>query len=118
MKYLRYLTFLSTLSVLSPVGVFARDNNQHSVDIPATVQIGGTQLKPGNYKVKWQGAGPDIQVTFLRDGKTVATVPATLKTNDGEVTQDSIVTDSANKTLTEIDFHHDKEALVFQQSGM
>jgi hypothetical protein len=118
MKYLRYLTFLSILSVLSPVGVFARDNNQHSVDIPATVQIGGTQLKPGNYKVKWQGTGPDIQVTFLRDGKTVATVPATLKTNDGEVTQDGIVLDSANKTLTEIDFHRDKEALVFQQSGM
>jgi hypothetical protein len=118
MKYLRYLTFLSILSVLSPVGVFARDNNQHSVDSPATVQIGGTQLKPGNYKVKWQGTGPDIQVTFLRDGKTVATVPATLKTNDGEVTQDGIVLDSANKTLTEIDFHRDKEALVFQQSGM
>ncbi|MGD0181649.1 MAG: hypothetical protein ABSC15_17705 [Terriglobales bacterium] len=118
MKYLRYLTFLSILSVLSPVGVFARDNNQHSVDIPATVQIGGTQLKPGNYKVKWQGTGPDIQVIFQRNGKTVATVPATLKTNDGEVTQDGIVTDSTNKTLTEIDFHRDKQALVFQQSGM
>jgi hypothetical protein len=77
MKYLKYLTFLSILSVLSPVGVFARDNNQHSVDIPTTVQVGGTQLKPGNYKVNWQGAGPDIQVTFLRNGKTVATVPAT-----------------------------------------
>jgi hypothetical protein len=118
MKYLRYLTCLSILSVLSPLSVFARDNNQHSVDIPATVQVGSTQLKPGNYKVRWQGTGPDIQVTFLRDGKTVATVPATLKTNDGEVTQDDIVTDSANKTLTEIDFHRDKEALVFQQSGM
>jgi hypothetical protein len=68
--------------------------------------------------VKWQGTGPDIQVIFQRNGKTVATVPATLKTNDGEVTQDGIVTDSANKTLTEIDFHRDKEALVFQQSGM
>jgi hypothetical protein len=118
MKYLKYLTFLSIFAVLSPLGVFARDNNQHSVDIPATVQVGGTQLKPGNYKVKWQGAGPDIQVTFLRNGKTVATVPATLKTNDGQVTQDEIVTDSATKTLTEIDFHRDKEALVFQQSGM
>jgi hypothetical protein len=117
MKYLKYLTLFSILAVLSPVGVFARDNNQHSVDIPTTVQVGGTQLKPGNYKVNWQGAGPDIQVTFLRNGKTVATVPATLK-NDGQVTQDEIVTDSATKTLTEIDFHRDKEALLFQQSGM
>jgi len=118
MKYLKYLTFLSILAVLSPLGVFARDNNQHSVDIPAAIQVGGVQLQPGTYKVKWQGAGPDIQVTFLRDGKPVATVPATLKTNAVQVTQDDIVTDSATKTLTEIDFHRDKEALVFQQSGM
>jgi hypothetical protein len=118
MKILRYLTFLSILTMLSPLGLYARDNNQHSVDIPSTVQVGGTQLEPGHYKVEWQGAGPDTQVTFLRYGKTVATVPATLKTNDNQVTQDDIVTDSTNKTLREIDFHHDKEALVFQQSGM
>jgi hypothetical protein len=118
MKHLMYLTLLSILAVLSPLSVFARDKNQHSVDIPATVQVGGTELKPGNYKVKWEGAGPDIQVTFLRDGKTVATVPATLKTNDGQVTQDQIVTNSENQTLSEIDFRRDKEAVVFQQSGM
>ena len=118
MKHLAYLTLLSIVAVLSPLSMFARDKNQHSVDIPVTVQVGGTQLKPGNYKVEWQGTGPDVQVTFLRDGKTVATVPATLKTNDGQVTQDQIVTDSANKTLSEIDFRRDKDALVFQQSGM
>jgi virulence-associated protein VagC len=118
MKTLRCLTFLSILAMLSPLGVFARDNNQHSVDIPSTVQVGGTQLEPGHYKVEWQGAGPDTQVTFLRNGKTVATVPATLKTNDNQVTQDDVVTDSTNNTLREIDFHHDKEALVFQQNGM
>jgi hypothetical protein len=118
MKHLTYLTLLSIVAVLFPLSMFARDKNQHSVDIPATVQVGGTQLKPGNYKVEWQGTGPDIQVTFLRDGKTVATVPATLKTNDGQVTQDQIVTDTANNTLSEIDFRRDNQALVFQQSGM
>jgi hypothetical protein len=118
MKTLRYLTFLSILAVLSPLGAFARDNNQHSVDIPSTVQVGGTQLEPGTYKVEWQGTGPDTQVTFLRHGKTVATAPATLKTNDSQVTQDDIVTDSTNKTLREIDFSHDKQSLVFQSSGM
>jgi hypothetical protein len=119
MKLPRYpLALLSILALLSPLSVFARDKNQHSVDIPSTLQVGDTQLKPGNYKVKWEGSGPDVQVTFLRDGKTVATVPATLKTNDDQVTQDDIVTQSDNKTLGEIDFHRDKEALVFPQSGM
>src|ERR1700730_14493907 len=114
MKHLTYLTLLSIVAVLSPLSMFARDKNQHSEDIPATVQVGGTQLKPGNYKLTWQGAGPDIQVTFLRDGKTVTTVPATLKPNDEQVTQDEIVINSENQTLSEIDFRRDKATLVFQ----
>jgi hypothetical protein len=104
--------------MLSLLSVFARNKNQQSVNIPDTVQVGSTQLKPGNYKMEWQGTGPDIQVTFLHDGKTVVTVPATLKTNDDQVTQDDIVTSSENKTLQEIDFRRGKEAVVFQQSGM
>ena len=118
MKHLRYLALLSIFAMLFSLSVFARNKNQQSVDIPDTIQVGGTQLKPGNYKMEWQGAGPDIQVTFLRDGKTVVTVPATLKTNDDRVTQDDIVTGSENKTLQEIDFRRGKEAVVFQQSGM
>jgi hypothetical protein len=83
------------------------------------VQVGNTQLQPGNYKVEWQGTGPDVQVTFLQNGKAVATVPGTLKTNDAQVSQDAIVTDSAtaNRKLNEIDFGRNKEALVFQ-TGM
>jgi virulence-associated protein VagC len=118
MKHLRYLALLSIFAMLSSLSVFARNKNQQSVDIPDTVRVGGAQLKPGNYKMEWQGTGPDVQVTFLRDGKTVVTVPATLKTNDDQVTQDDIVTGSENNTLQEIDFRRGKEAVVFQQSGM
>jgi len=118
MKSVRYVALLSALAVLSPLGAFARDKNQRSVDIPNAVRVGGTQLEPGHYKLQIQGTGPDVQVTFLQDGKTVATAPGKLKMNDDNVTQDAIVTDSANKTLDEIDFHRDKESLVFQQSGM
>ena len=121
MKQVKYAALLSMLALLSSVSALARDKNQHSVEILYSVQVGGTQLQPGNYKVEWQGTGPEIQVNFVRDGKTVATVPGTLKTNDAKVTQDDIVTDtsSANtKKLTEIDFSRNKESLVFEQSGM
>jgi hypothetical protein len=121
MKQVKYLTLLSMVALLSSVSAFARDKNQHSVKIPDSVQIGSTQLEPGDYKVEWQGIGPQIQVSFVRNGKTVATVPGTLKTNDANLHQDEIVTDatSANtKTLTEIDFGRNKESLVFGQSGM
>jgi hypothetical protein len=121
MKQIQYAALLSMLALLSSVSALARDKNQHSVQIPDYVQVGGAQLKPGNYRVEWQGTGPEIQVNFVRDGKTVATVPGTLKTNDAQVRQDDIVTatTSANtKTLKEIDFGRNKESLVFEQSGM
>src|ERR1700737_690807 len=118
MKQITYTALLSVVVLLSTMGAFARDKNQHSVEISDSVQVGGTQLGPGNYKVEWQGAGPEIQENFVRDGKTVATAPGTLKTNDAQVVGNAIVTDtnSANtKTLKEIDFGHNKESLVFEQ---
>jgi hypothetical protein len=119
MKSVKYLALLSTLALLFSLSAFARDKNQHSVDIPDAVQVGSTQLQPGTYKVEWQGAGPSVQVNFLLHGKTVATVPGTLKTNNGPVVQNAIQTDltsSNTKTLTEIDIG--REELVFSQSGM
>ena len=117
-KYLQYLAVLSILALLFPLGALAR-NNAHSVQILDVLQIGSTQLKPGNYKVEWQGTGPAVQVSFQQNGKTVVTMPATLKTNDDQVTQDAIMTEatSADTTeLKEIDFGRQKEALVFDQN--
>ena len=118
MKQMKFLALLSTLAMLCSLSAFARDNNQHSVDLADTVQVGGTQLQPGHYKLEWQGAGPAVQVTFLRNGKTVATVQGTLKTNDEHVTQDEVITNTSNKELNEIDFRRNKETIVFQQNGM
>ena len=89
------------------------------VEIFDSVQIGSTQLKPGNYNVEWQGTGPAVQVSFQQNGKTVVTSPGTLKTNDDQVRQDAIVTEATGagtSTLKEIDFGHQKKALVFDQN--
>jgi hypothetical protein len=116
MRLVKYLALLSTLTLLFPLAALARDKNEHSVNIADTVQIGSTQLKPGDYKVEWQETGPAVQVKFMKNGKTVATASGTLKTNDAQVFQDDIVTQMTSahrKVLKEIDFGHDKEALVF-----
>ncbi len=117
MKYAKYLVLLSALTMLLPVCALARDKNQHSVNIPDPVQVGATQLRPGTYKVEWQDAGPAVHVKFIQRGETVATVPATLKMNS-QITQDDIVistTTASKKVLEEIDFDHQKEALIFGQ---
>jgi hypothetical protein len=117
-KYLQHLAILSTSALLFPLGALARDS-AHSVDISSVVQIGSTQLKPGNYRVTWQGTGPVVQVNFQQNGKTVVTLPATLKTNDEQVKRDAIQierTSADTSTLKEIDFGHQREALVFDQN--
>jgi hypothetical protein len=118
MKQIKNTALLSVLALLFSVCAFARDMSQHSLEISDVVEVGGTQLKPGSYTVEWQGTGPEIQVKFLRDGKTVATAPGAVTTNDAHVVQDEIVTDTNTKILREIDFAHNKESLVFEQSGM
>jgi hypothetical protein len=121
MKDIKYTAFLLMVILLSTVGALAGDKNLHSIEIYDSIQVGGTQLKPGSYKVEWQGTGPEIQVNFVRDGKTVATATGTLKTNDAQVVRDAIVTDTNSaktETLKEIDFGHNKESLIFEQSGM
>ena len=108
------------IALLLPVAALARDNNSHSVVIPSKVMVAGQQLKPGNYKVEWlQTTGPEVEVQFIKDGSKVVTAPGTLKTNDAQVTQDDIITEptaTSKNALTEIDFGHQKEAILFAPS--
>jgi hypothetical protein len=115
-----YFTVVLSLACLLGFGgsAYAARNKAHSVEISHVVQIGGTTLKPGSYKVEWQGTGPAVQVSFQQNGKTLVTAPGTLKTNDDQVTQDAIVTEATGAgtlTLKEVRFGRQKEALVFDQ---
>jgi len=117
-----YFNVVLTLTCLLGLGISASAarNNAHSVQISDVVQIGSTTLKPGTYKVEWQGTGPAVQVSFEQNGKTVVTAPGTLKTNDDHITQDAIVTEATGggtSTLKEIRFVHQKEALVFDDNS-
>jgi hypothetical protein len=116
MKTSYFIAVLSLTCLLGFGGSAYAARNSRSVEISDAVQIGSTKLRPGDYKVEWQGTGPAVQVSFQQNGKTVVTAPGTLKTNDDQVTQDAIVTEATGagtSTLKEIDFGHQKEALVF-----
>jgi hypothetical protein len=121
MRFLKQAALAATFAMLLPLAALAGSKNEHSVTIADPVTIGTSHLKPGHYKVEWQGSGPQVQVNFMDRGRTVATVPATLHTNDKKANEDEVVIDHKSPqatTLKEIDFHHEKEALVFGRSGM
>jgi hypothetical protein len=89
-----------------PALAFAADKKSASVQITQPVTVAGTQIAPGNYRLVWEGNGPDVTVTFLEGKKTVATAPAKL-VNTASSQQDAIETfTTADKTqlLRAVDF--------------
>jgi hypothetical protein len=116
MRCVRYLALLAAAVLTLPVAMLAQDAYQHNVLISDSVLVNGVHLNPGTYKLEWNQAGPQVQVTFVRHGKQVATVPATLKKNDKQITQDDFQTSESSSNqeiLNEIDFGRQNEALVF-----
>ena len=118
MNFFKYFALLAVAALMIPATAAARDKNERTVNIADMVEVGNVQLKPGTYKVTWQQQGSNVQVTFLQGRKTIATAPATLKTNS-QITNDDIVIDhtSNQPMLREIDFTHGKESLIFDQGA-
>lgn len=119
MKYAISTALFSILFLLLPGSALAADNTSRSVNIPTAVVVQGQRLRAGHYKVEWDGAGPQVNVNFVRNGKIVATVPAMLHLNDTQAKQDDIETlqsASNQNVLREIDFEHQKESLTFDMN--
>lgn len=78
MKFSWYSKIAALVLLLLPVtNVFAAtDTHKGGLTIGSAVQVGGTQLQAGDYALKWDGDGPNVQVSIVRGGKVVATVPA------------------------------------------
>ena len=70
---------------LSPCRAHAATNSE-KVTIPGTVRVASVDLAADDYAVTWSGAGPEVQVTFAKGKKVMATVPAklTVQTNKQE----------------------------------
>jgi hypothetical protein len=56
------------------------------MSVTQPVQLNGTQIKPGDYKVTWEGTGPEVTVSILKGhdvlAKTVAHVKELGKNSD------------------------------------
>ena len=70
-----FIVLAALASLLLLEMAFAREKNQAALNLTETVQVGSAQLKPGNYKLEWQGDGPTVQVRIFQEHKLVATAP-------------------------------------------
>jgi len=65
------------LALLLATSVFAA-TNKGSMQLVDPVTVSGKQLPAGDYSVKWDGSGPNVELSILKGNKVVATTPARL----------------------------------------
>jgi len=117
MKTGKYIAIVAVLASGLSLNTFAKDKNETRVTLPDSVQVGTTDLKPGDYTLQWDGNGPDVQVKVLKGKNVVATVPAKLaQGTSGRGNAITTRTVGNVKTLDEVDFAGGKQSLVFGEA--
>ena len=108
-------SLLLGLALLLATGAFAAAANKGSVQLMDSVTVSGKQLSAGTYSVKWDGSGPNVEVSILQGKEVVATTSARLIDLNQKTDNDTAVVKSnadGSKALSEIRFGGKKFALA------
>ena len=118
MKFAKFSKgLLLGLALVLVTGAFAA-SNKGSLEVVDPVTVSGKQLHPGDYSVKWDGAGPNVELSIMQGKKVVATTPARLIDLSQPPNRDSAVVktnDDGSRSLAEIHFGGKKYALAIGQ---
>jgi len=115
MKFVQYLASFAIMALVLSVGVFAKDSNSGSFVLSDTVQVGSTQLTPGNYKVQWNGPRNDVKIDIVKNGKIVATTQGKIQDLKKPSPYTAVTTKPADNNMKQLDgieFGNRTEALV------
>lgn len=105
---------------LFSTSAFAQSENKGKLSVPDTITVEGKQLPPGNYKVEWEGTGPNVEVKILKGKETVATAPARLVQGPTKAAVDSygiIKQQDGRRVLSAIYFGGKNFSLEIAQSS-
>jgi hypothetical protein len=100
------------LAVLLATGAFA--SNKGTLSVQETVQVNGQQLPAGEYQIRWEGSGSDVQLSFMRGKKEVAKTSARVVDLQEKSPYDSAVIDhsSGGAAVSQLRFAGKKFALA------
>jgi hypothetical protein len=111
-------TLVMGMALLLASSAFAANKGSLQLNNPTTVN--GTQLKPGDYKVQWDGSGPNVELSIMQGKNVVAKVPAHVVTLDTASANDAAVTrknDSGPNSLAGVRFQGKKFALELGEAS-
>ena len=106
------VAFMSLSVLTQPVA--ANEKDSEHIIFTEPIMVAGTMLKAGTYKLTWEGPGPEVQVTFSKDSKTLVTTSATLVLESGQYDGAVKVRTSADNSKILEGISWKKKTLVFE----
>jgi len=105
-------TVVLGLAVLLASSAFA--SNKGSLQVGEPFEVSGQQLAPGEYQLRWDGTGSNVEVSFMQGKKEVAKASAKVVELEKASAYDSAVVDNSNgkATVSELRFAGKKYALA------
>jgi hypothetical protein len=104
------------LAIFVATGAFAA--NKATVHVDEAVEVNGQQLAAGDYQLRWEGTGSNVEVSFLKGKKEIAKTSAKEVDLGTASAYDSAVIDHSNgkALVSEIRFAGKKMALSLNSS--
>ncbi len=101
------------------VAAFAASKSE-TVKLYNDTQVGSKTLPAGEYTVKYDATGSNAQVTFLKNGKEVATANGMVKQLASRPDHAQVITQTSGSasTISEIDFSHSGTGVTFDSGTM
>jgi hypothetical protein len=106
------------VALLLASGAFAA--TKANLTLSHSTTVNGTKLKAGDYKLEWDGSGPEVQVSIVQGKNVVAKVPAKVVEMDKNAQNDSTVlknNDDGTTSLTEARFAGKKFSLKLGEAS-
>lgn len=109
--------FIAALSL--PVAALAGAVTKESLHLFETVQVQGKTLSPGDYRVEWNGSGPNVNLDIVKGRDTVATIPAKIVTKSTKSEQDgyTLKNNHGNQELMSIFFNGKDFSVQIPETG-
>jgi hypothetical protein len=104
------------LAALLATSAFA--SNKGTVELREAFEVNGQQLAAGEYQVRWDGTGSNVEVSFMKGKKEVAKTSAKMVALDKAYGFDSAVVDhsTGKATVSELRFAGKKFALAIGET--
>jgi hypothetical protein len=105
-------TVVLALAVLVATSAFA-GTNKGSLHLSQPAQVNGQAVPAGDYQLRWEGTGANVEVSFMQGKKVVTKAPAKVVELKSPFGNDAAVIDRGSSTpsVTEVRFAGKKYAL-------